>query len=568
MRPDRTKRRAVSLRDPGQRRARTRAWHVRTGTLLAAITACFWLGAVVPRAHAQQAPVAPPLILPSPANADSALSHELGRIEGAPLSLGDAIHAAVTGGSLAQRTAAATLAAARGTHTRENGAFDPNLFLNTDRTHDEQPSASPFAGAPVVETDQTVGTGGARWTLPFGTQLEAALDGSKTETNSTFASVNPQFDANGHISILQPLLNGFGPGTGSEAKATGREAEAAKARYDDVVLGVQALVEETYWDLYAAERDLAVQRAIRNQAAAFVDQAELRMRAGLVGPNDVAQAKAFLAEQEQTVLDREEGLDQTSDLLANQIGQRPPQGLPRYRPVDAPPSEYPIEPEDSVVAIAAHENRELHAREQELSAAHARVQGAKWNSYPTLNLLGSLGGRGLSGTGHTVIFGTDTLVTNLSGDFGDAFSQVTSRDFPNWSVGLQFNFPIFLRSGRGELERLRGVEEEARSNYDTQLRTLEDQVRTAHRALVRASRRLDAARAGVDASREQVRIGVLQYNSGRTTAFELVRLGADLATAQERYSAALVRTARAAAALRFLTAGVYPAMALNEGSPR
>ena len=525
--------------------------------------AVFLCLAAAPRAMAQT-PL--PLALPSPANADSALSRELGKIEGAPISLGEAIHAAVTGGSLAQRTAAATLAAARGTHTRESGAFDPNLFLNTDRLHVEQPTASPFAGAPVLETDQTVGTGGARITLPFGTQLEAALDGSKTETNSAFASVNPQFDANGHISVRQPLLNGFGPGTGSEAKATGREAEAAKARYDDVVLGVEALVEETYWDLYAAERDLAVQRAIRTQAAAFVDQAVLRERAGLVGPNDVAQARAFLAEQEQTVLDREELLDQTSDQLASEIGQRPPGGQPRYRPVDAPPAEYPIAPEDSVVALADRENRELHAREQELSAAQARVAGAAWNKLPTLDILGSLGGRGLSGTGRTVVFGTDTLATNLSGDFGDAFSQVTSRDFPTWSAGIRFNFPIFLREGRGEYERLRGVEEEARADYETERRTLEDQVRTAHRALVRASRRLDAARAGVDASREQVRIGVLQYNSGRTTAFELVRLGADLATAQERYSAALVRTARAAAALRFLTAGTYPATTMNEGS--
>ena len=541
----------------------TKRW--KTAVLVAALAAFPGLSAA-PRALAQ--PPSPlPLNLPSPANADSALALELGRIEGAPLSLGEAIHSAVTGGSLAQRTAAATLVAARGTHTRESGAFDPNLFLNTDRLHDEQPTASPFAGAPILTTDRTLGTGGARITLPFGTHLEAALDGSKTETNSAFASVNPQFDANGHISVRQPLLNGFGPGTNSEAKATGREAEAAKARYDDVILGVQALVEETYWDLYAAERDLAVQRAIRSQAAAFVDQARLRAKAGLVGPSDVANAEAFLAQQEQVVLDREESLDQTSDLLANQIGHRPPGGAPRYKPVDVPPSEFPIEPEDSVVALAGRENRELQARERELAAAHARVQGASWNRFPTLDVLGSLGGRGLSGTGHTVIFGTDTLVTNLQGDFGDAFSQVTSRDFPNWSLGIRFNFPIFLREGRGELERLRGVEEEARDNYETELRTLQDQARTAHRALVRASRRLDAARAGVDASREQVRIGVLQYNNGRTTAFELVRLGADLATAQERYSAALVRTARAAAALRFLTAGAYPPIP-NEGSTK
>jgi outer membrane protein TolC len=62
----------------------------------------------------------------------------------------------------------------------------------------------------------------------------------------------------------------------------------------------------------------------------------------------------------------------------------------------------------------------------------------------------------------------------------------------------------------------------------------------------------------VDASLEQVRIGLIEYRNGRTTAFELVRLGADLAAAQQRYSQALVRGAKAAARLRHLTYGAYP----------
>jgi outer membrane protein TolC len=51
---------------------------------------------------------------------------------------------------------------------------------------------------------------------------------------------------------------------------------------------------------------------------------------------------------------------------------------------------------------------------------------------------------------------------------------------------------------------------------------------------------------------------MLEYKNGRATAFEVVRLAADLATAQQRYSEALVRTARAAAELRRLTANWYP----------
>ena len=56
----------------------------------------------------------------------------------------------------------------------------------------------------------------------------------------------------------------------------------------------------------------------------------------------------------------------------------------------------------------------------------------------------------------------------------------------------------------------------------------------------------------------------VSVNDEPLTAFEVVRLAADLATAQQRYSDALVRTARAAAVLRQLTGGYeYALMELS-----
>lgn len=501
------------------------------------------------------------------ANPDSALAVAMSTIEGTPLRLQEAIDAALQGGSTAARSAAAALAAARGAHRRERGAFDPELFLDGARSKDHQPTTSPFSGADVLETKATAGMGGARIKLPFGTDIEASLDASRTESNSTLSAVNPQYDTNGQILVRQPLLKGFGPGTGSEAKATKRESEAAMARYDDVILGVTALVEQTYWDLYAAERDLAVARLIRDQAKALETQADVRARAGLVGPSDRASARVFLAEREQAMLDQEEELDLTSDRLAALIGRRPG-GLPRFHPVDSPPAQFPIEPEDSVVARALSENREIKARERDWAAAKTRAQGAAWNRFPTLNFVGWLGGRGLSGQGRTVTFGGQSFTSTIDGGLGDAWSQTTQRDFPTWSAGLEFSLPIFLREGRGEADRLRAEADRAAQDYEEARRKLEDDVRAAHRALVRADKRFEAAQSGADAAREQVRIGVLQYNNGRTTAFELVRLGADVAAAQQRYSQALVRTAKAASMLRFLTSGAYPARVDNGGNSK
>jgi len=64
----------------------------------------------------------------------------------------------------------------------------------------------------------------------------------------------------------------------------------------------------------------------------------------------------------------------------------------------------------------------------------------------------------------------------------------------------------------------------------------------------------------VAAAQEQVRIGLINFRNGRSTAFELVRLAADFAQAQQRYSRELVRNAKAAATLKQLTSGGYPAI--------
>jgi outer membrane protein TolC len=158
-----------------------------------------------------------------------------------------------------------------------------------------------------------------------------------------------------------------------------------------------------------------------------------------------------------------------------------------------------------------------------------------------------------------VIFGEDTLRTNRSGSFGDALSQATNREFPSWSVGIQVSIPIGLREGLGEQDRLEAEVMAAEQRKLEISRLIEQQVRANYRELLHGNRRIEVAREGVDAAGEQVRIGVIEYRNGRTTAFELVRLGADFAVAQERYSRALVRTARAAATLTQLTSGRYPA---------
>jgi outer membrane protein TolC len=513
--------------------------------------------AVLVLALAGLAAAAPAAAQLRPENPDSALARALRSVEGTPLGLEAATRLALEHATPA-REARHALAAAAASVRREKGAFDPELYALATRSSEDRASASFFAGADVVETDATFTQFGAHMRSRWGTDLRASIETTRLETNSSFAFLRPQYDTAGRLEITQSLLHGFGPAARVELSAAERELDAAQAVYDDIVLDVRAQVEQAYWDLYAAERDYAVQQLIRDRAAQFLSDTQLRARSGLVGPVQVASARVFLAEQEQALLDRQERMDGVSDRLASLLGSRPDR--PRFRPTAEPPSGFePLEP-DSVVALALRRNRAVESVRQDVQVFRSRAAGARWNALPTLDLMGSLGGTGLAGTGRDVVFGGDTLRTTVSGGYGDTWSQVLQGDFPTWSAGLRLSVPIGLRAGRGERDRLNAEVRAAEARLEGARRALEERVRGSHRELANAGRRVEAARDGVDASEEQVRIGLLEYQNGRSTAFELVRLGADLAAAQQRYSQALVRAAKAAATLRQLTAGAYPAL--------
>jgi outer membrane protein TolC len=486
------------------------------------------------------------------ANPDSALQTILASLGGTRLTLQQAVEHALTNAT-SVRSAEAVYAAAEGSVRRERGRFDPELFLSVNHLDNQQPTSSAFAGAPILATKQTLSRGGLRMNLPIGTQVELSMNATRLTTNSALATLNPEYDATGLLTLRQPLLSGFMSSSRKQLSSAEEQLDAEKARYDQATLGVRADVERMYWDLYAAERDYAVQRLTRDRAREFMKETQLRQETGLVGSGQVASARTFLAQQELALFDREEQLGHQSDLLATLIGVQPPDTTLRFVPIDTPPSEFALEPIEVMVERALKNNLDLQATQRDVEAVRTLADAAKWEALPSVDLIGSVGGNGLLGTSQVVAIPGFPAFTGPNGSFGDALNQAIKRDYPSWSIGVEVSVPIGLRSGLGEKDRLEAQVTGAQQRSIEYSRQLEQQVRAAYREVSHGKGRIQAAKSGVEAAEEQVRIGLIEFRTGRVTAFELVRLGEDFATAQQRYSDALVRTAKAAATLKQLT---------------
>lgn len=492
-----------------------------------------------------------------PSNPDSALQIILRTMDGTRLSLKGATDYALDN-AVSVKVAKASYDAAEGSRRHEAGFFDPTLFLSANHFDAQSPTATFFAGAPVLISKQDSMSAGIFWNFPTGTNVSLSLNTLKAQTNSSFASLNPQYTTFSLLTVRQPLLGGFFATANKHLEKADKDVEAAKARYDQEVLAVSTQVEQSYWDLYEAERDYAVQQLTVDRAEAFLKDTQTRAKTGLIGPNQVASARTFLAEQNILLLDREEQFDRLSDALASLIGHRPSDGSTRLITIDTPPSDFVIEDVDRLIEQALQKNLSIQAANAEIESERILLRATNWEYLPQVNLVGSLAGSGLTGSPQDVIFnGTALPGSTRNGSLGDAVNSALKREFPAWSVGITVSIPIGMRSGLGERDRQEAQVVIAEERQIQLKRSLEEQIRASCRELSNSKRRLEAAREGVNAAQEQVRIGQIEFQNGRTTAFELVRLSEDFAVAQQRYSLALVRSAKAAANLRQLTSGAY-----------
>jgi outer membrane protein TolC len=448
------------------------------------------------------------------------------------------------------RAALAALRSAQGSRMIEAGNFDPAVLASGQRISTDSPVSSPFSG---TELRERLLSTGLSWLSPIGTSVAVALTQNQTETNAPFTTLPTERQSGAQVNFVQPLLKGFGPvATRGELRARDRELDAARRRYEAAMLDVSADVENAYWELFAAERNLDVQRVERQRAALFLRDAQIRGRAGVAGPGAVAAARTLLADQEALLLNTRLAARDASDELARSIGLSPG-GQERIHCLDLPVMPPPLEPLDQVLRRAFSVNPGLRATEQDSAAALARWRRAEWNAWPTLEAFGSYGGTGLAGVSQPIVFGGDTLGTSSDTGFGTAWDQVWGGDFPAWSFGLRLVMPIGWRSERGERELQRGIYEQSQEVLRARRLKLEADVRAAYREAEMADATLGTMRELVAATREQARIARLEYQAGRTTAYDLVDIEAQVARAGLRESQALVRVSHSFTELRRLT---------------
>jgi outer membrane protein len=440
------------------------------------------------------------------------------------------------------------------------GIFDPVFSAAGTRSRAEQPASSRLLGATVQTADVTDFSAGVQQLVPTGGVFSLGLKGENLRTNSSFASVNPSKTANLTLSLVQPLLRNFGA---TPTKWLIRIARNARdSTYQTFVRSVQATVngvEQAYWDLAYAIENLEVKKESLRIAQDLNRITKIKIDVGSLAPIDITQTEFGIATAEQDII--------TADGLIGDAQDR----LKRLLNVDSAKWAVPIVPTDPVqvpeVAFNLEEGTRmaLARRPEILSQAYVvdsdRIRYAYWRNQtlPGLNLVGSYGTVGLGGTflapDPTDPTGVRQIIVDTTG-FSDAFSDAIHNINKNWSIGLNFSYPILNRSARGSRGAARYTWESDKALLTTTEQNVLVEVRAAARAIDTSRRQIVAASKGRELAEKNLDAEKKKFDNGMSTTFQVNQIQRDLSVARTTELQALAAYRKALAAYHLAIADI------------
>ncbi len=452
------------------------------------------------------------------------------------------------------------------------GIYDPQLIGESYYERRTTPTASTIGGAgasgSVTQSDFRTNLGASGFSPFAGGSYIADFGSARTRTDNLNALLNPQFPTAFNLTYIQPLWRGL------RFDNNRRNIEIAKknlsltdAQFRQRAIEVIAQVEQAYWNLTFALRNLQVQIDAVKQARTQLESNQRQVSKGVLAPIDIIAATTQITTFEQSVYTAQEDVTRAENNLKTLM-------LPDRtseiwsRPI-TPISEVSLEPPRVALELAvadALKNRpeitqlQTNAEINQIDERYFRDQ-----TKPQINLVGNYTGAGLAGTANPTIRTTNTVNTellarinqlsagqnlpplnivptvtvtsppeSLVGGFFNSLGGIFLNRYPTYRVGVQIALPLGNRVAEANLGRSLAEGTQIKNTRAQQEQIIEAEVRNSVQALRSAEARLSSALASRQSAEQLYESEQRQFRSGVTTFYLVLQRQTELLAARGR----------------------------------
>ncbi|MBL8124810.1 MAG: TolC family protein [Blastocatellia bacterium] len=418
------------------------------------------------------------------------------------------------------------------------GIYDPLIEGESYYDSTSIPTASIIGGAVngSVTQKRYFGSAGFSGFSPyFGGSYAARFDSSRTKTSNTNATLNPQFPSLLTFTYTQPLLRNFRfDGSRRLIEIAKKNLALSDSQFRQRAIDVIAAVEQSYWDLAFALRNLQVQIDAVKQARTQLESNQRQVEKGVLPPIDLVAANAQITTFEQSVYVAQQEITRSENtlktlLLADRTSGEWSRPITPVSPIDLDPPKISLE-----IAVAEALKGRPEITQFQASADVNAIDEKYYRDQkkPEINIVGSYTAQGLAGTVTSV--GTGRVPENLIGGYGTSLGNLIQLDYPSYRLGVTISLPWGNRVAEANLGRVLAEKSRIANQRAQAEQNIEAEVRNALQALRSAESLLVSAAATRESAEQLYQSEQRQFQAGTTTFFLVQQRQTDLISARGR----------------------------------
>jgi len=484
------------------------------------------------------------------------------------LSLAEAIELAMRG-NLDIEIENTNTAAAREAVRAARGFLDPNFRWNPLAETRNTPTSSVLMGQDGKLRERLHAQNlSFRQRLPWqGSGFHVDFDNSRQSTSNPFVSLNPYLVSRLTLGFSQPLVrNRLIDRERSELRIRNKQVELSEADFEVKVIDVVTRVEQAYWDLVAARRDVEVQADSVNLAREQLARSRRMVESGTLAPVELAAAEAELARRLDTWHASAGILTQVENTLKALLTGSREDALwgEEIVPTQVSTLEPPAADNDLRKAVEQALRQRPEFRQLSLRTDANEIQKNLYTDQtkPQVNLVAAYANSGLAGTlsaGENPFSAVSRLQVErlnelsrrvglaplppvsfggmpevLIGGYGSALSSVFGGRYQSVQVGLTLDWNPRNRAAEAGLAQTVISERRLKLEQARLEQLVEAQVRNALQAIQSARQRITAAEASARAAEEKLASEIRLFQTGESTNFLVLTRQNELADSRRR----------------------------------
>jgi hydrophobic/amphiphilic exporter-1 (mainly G- bacteria), HAE1 family len=416
------------------------------------------------------------------------------------------------------------------------GVYVPTLQTGLQRNSQLQPPTSLFSGTEGLETGVWSGTASVFQLMPWGGgNYQIGIDSSRTTTNSLISTLNPSLSARLQFAFSQPLLRDFKiDNARARVDVATRNQSIAETRLQENTVNTSSSAEQAYWLLVASTAQVNVQQRALDLALELERTNRARVDVGQSPPLDLVAARAEVAQRRENLIVARTNVRQAEDRLRTLIldTHRPDFWTLRLEPSDRVPPMGPPPDVDTAVRRALADRTDLVRARKEIEISNTGIALGESDIKPDLRLEANYLTDGAGGTRLLRTGGfPGTIVGSETTSYSNVLNQLLGFDYPAWTVGVTFRYPLGKSTEEANLARIR-IEKDQQS---ARLRSLEfdvvRQVRDAAFRLEQNQQRIETARLSRELAEQRLDAEQKRFDVGMSTSFLVIQAQRDLAVA-------------------------------------